>query len=59
MENIITEQIPDQPFQIIQNRIAEILLEEITAQHELQELDSSFDFFISSISPNTDIYFIF
>lgn len=51
MASIITELIPDQPFQVIQNRIGEILLEEITAQHELQELDSSFAFFVERISP--------
>lgn len=51
MASIITELIPDQPFQLIQNRIGEMLLEEITAQHELQELDSSFAFFIERISP--------
>lgn len=51
MASIITELIPDQPFQIIQNRIGEILLEEITAQHTLQNLDSSFAFFVERISP--------
>lgn len=51
MASIITELIPDQPFQIIQNRLGEILLEEITAQHELQNLDSSFEFFVERISP--------
>jgi len=51
MASIITEQIPDQPFQIIQNRIGEILLEEITAQHALQNLDSSFEFFVERINP--------
>ncbi|MEN9914207.1 MAG: Flavobacterium phage [Bacteroidota bacterium] len=51
MASIITELIPDQPFQIIQNRIGEILLEEITAQHALQNLDSSFEFFVERINP--------
>lgn len=51
MANLITELIPDQPFEIIQNKIAEILLEEITAQHLLQELDSDFKIFVERISP--------
>lgn len=51
MASLITELIPDQPFQIIQNRIGEILLEEITAQHTLQNLDSSFKFFVERIEP--------
>lgn len=51
MASIITELIPDQPFQIIQNRIAEILIEEITAQHQIQSLESSFAFFVERISP--------
>ena len=49
MASIITELIPDQPFEIIQNRIGEILLEEITAQHSLQNLDSLFKVFIERI----------
>ena len=51
MANLITELIPDQPFQIIQNRVGEILLEEITAQHTLQDLDSDFKFYIERIKP--------
>jgi hypothetical protein len=51
MANLITELIPDQPFQIIQNRIGEILLEEITAQHALQSLESSFEIFVERIHP--------
>lgn len=51
MANLITEIIPDQPFQIIQNRIGEILLEEITAQHALQSLESSFELFVERIHP--------
>jgi len=51
MASIITELITDQPFEIIENRIGEILLEEITAQHALQNLDSEFEFFIERISP--------
>lgn len=51
MASIITELIPDQPFQIIQNRIGEILLEEITAQHALQSLESSFELFVERIHP--------
>lgn len=51
MANLITELIPDQPYEIIQNRIGEILLEEITAQHALQNLDSDFKFFIERIKP--------
>lgn len=51
MASIITELIPDQPFEIIQNRIAEILLEEITAQHTLQDLDSNFNVFVERIHP--------
>ena len=51
MASIITELIPDQPFQIIQNRIGEILLEEITAQHELQGLESDFKVFVERIQP--------
>jgi len=51
MASIITELIPDQPFEIIQNRLGEILLEEITAQHTLQNLDSEFEFFIERIKP--------
>jgi hypothetical protein len=51
MANLITELIPDQPFQIIQDRIGEILLEELTAQHVLQDLDSSFELFVERIMP--------
>lgn len=51
MANLITEIIPDQPFQIIQNKIGEILLEEITAQHALQSLESSFELFVERIHP--------
>jgi len=51
MANLITEIIPDQPFQIIQNRVGEILLEEITAQHVLQSLESSFEVFVERIHP--------
>lgn len=51
MANLITEIIPDQPFQIIQNRVGEILLEEITAQHALQSLESSFELFVERIHP--------
>lgn len=51
MANLITELIPDQPFEIIQSRIAEILHDEITAQHALQNLDSSFKVFLERISP--------
>lgn len=54
MANLITELIPDQPFQIIQNRIGEILMEEITAQHSLQNLDSDFTFFIERIKPYSE-----
>lgn len=51
MSSVVTELIPDSPFQIIQNRIAEILFEELTAQHSLQNLDSDFEFFVERIHP--------
>jgi hypothetical protein len=51
MANLITELIPDQPFEIIENRIGEILLEELTAQHVLQNLNSSFGLFVERIEP--------
>lgn len=51
MANLITELIPDQPFQVIQNKIAEMLKDEIHAQHVLQDLDSEFEVFVERISP--------
>ncbi|MEN9928928.1 MAG: Flavobacterium phage [Bacteroidota bacterium] len=51
---LIYELIPDQPFQIIQNKIAEILIEELTHQHQLQRLDSEFTFFIERIKPYSE-----
>ena len=51
MDAIITELIQDQPFQIIQNRIAEILAVEITNQKALQGLDSDFEVYVERIEP--------
>lgn len=51
MSAIITELIQDQPFQIIQNRIAEILAVEITNQKALQGLDSDFEVYVERIEP--------
>jgi len=48
---IITEVIPDQAFLIVQNKIAEILLDEITNQNNIQSLDSEFKFYKERINP--------
>lgn len=51
MAALITEQIPDPSFLTIQNKIAEILLLEITNQHTMQSLDSVFEIYTERIEP--------
>lgn len=48
---LITEVIPEQVSLIIQKKIAEILLTEITNQHSLQGLDSDFKVYSERIEP--------
>lgn len=51
MDAIITELIQDLPYQIIQNRIAEILFTEILNQKTLQGVDGDFELFVERIEP--------
>lgn len=48
---IITEVIPRQGFEIVQNRIGEILLTELTNQKVLQGFDSQFEVFLERQEP--------
>ena len=48
---VITEAIPQQGFDIVQNRIAEILVEEITNQIAVQELTDEVNVFVERIEP--------
>ena len=48
---VITEIIPAQGFEIVQNRIGEILIEEISNQIDLQNLSDSVEVFVERIEP--------
>lgn len=51
MASVLTEIIPAQGFEIVENRIAEILLEELTNQQCLQKLTDEFGIFIERQEP--------
>jgi hypothetical protein len=48
---VITEIIPAQGFEIVQNRIGEILIEEVSNQIEIQSLTDSVEVFVERIEP--------
>lgn len=48
---VITEIIPAQGFEIVQNRIGEILIEEVSNQIEIQSLTDTVEVFVERIEP--------
>ena len=51
MASVLTEIIPTQAFEIVQNRIGAILLEEITNQMSLQSLTDVFELYLERVEP--------